>query len=105
MAEALEQSRDPESLPALGENGDEEAIHLETIRLRVGDRRLVHPHADRSLDIWLVRLCERATGTPATRGTKRDKSSGEFMAVKKPAKKKKAAKKFKGVRREKAGKK
>jgi hypothetical protein len=33
--------------------------------------------------------------------TKRNKKGGEFMAVKKPAKKKKAAKKFKGVRREK----
>ena len=31
----------------------------------------------------------------------RNKKGGEFMAVKKPAKKKKAAKKFKGVRREK----
>jgi hypothetical protein len=41
----------------------------------------------------------------ATAWTKRDKSSGEFMAVKKPAKSKKAAKKFKGVRREMAGKK
>lgn len=39
--------------------------------------------------------------------TKRDRSSGEFMAVKKPTKAKKAAKKFKGVRMEKkaAGKK
>ena len=36
-----------------------------------------------------------------TTWTKRSKSSGEFMAVKKPAKKKTAAKKFKGVRREK----
>jgi hypothetical protein len=36
----------------------------------------------------------------ATAWTKRDKKSGEFMAVKKPAKTK-AAKKFKGVRREK----
>jgi hypothetical protein len=34
--------------------------------------------------------------------TKRNKTSGEFMAVKEPAAKKKAAKKFKGVRREKA---
>jgi hypothetical protein len=34
--------------------------------------------------------------------TKRSKTSGEFMAVKKPAAKKKAAKKFKGVRREKS---
>lgn len=33
--------------------------------------------------------------------TKRDKASGEFMGVKKPAKGKKAAKKFKGVRLEK----
>jgi hypothetical protein len=37
----------------------------------------------------------------ATAWTKRDKTSGEFMAVKKPARKKTAAKKFKGVRREK----
>jgi hypothetical protein len=36
-----------------------------------------------------------------TAWTKRSKTSGEFMAVKKPAKKTKAAKKFKGVRREK----
>ena len=33
--------------------------------------------------------------------TKRNKQGGEFMAVKKPASKKKAAKKFKGVRVEK----
>jgi hypothetical protein len=32
--------------------------------------------------------------------TKRNRSSGEFMAVKKPGKNQKAAKKFKGVRRE-----
>ena len=38
----------------------------------------------------------------ASAWTKRSKKSGEFMAVKKPAKKTKAAKKFKGVRREKA---
>jgi hypothetical protein len=38
----------------------------------------------------------------ATAWTKRDKKDGEFITVKKPAKKKKAAKKFKGVRREKA---
>jgi hypothetical protein len=37
----------------------------------------------------------------ATAWTKRSKKSGEFMAVKKPAKKTKAAKKFKGVRVEK----
>ena len=37
-----------------------------------------------------------------TAWTKRDKSSGEFMAVKKPGRKKAAAKKFKGVRRERA---
>ena len=35
-----------------------------------------------------------------TAWTKRSKTSGEFMAVKKPAAKKKAAEKFKGVRRE-----
>jgi hypothetical protein len=38
----------------------------------------------------------------ATAWTKQSKASGEFMAVKKPAKKSTAAKKFKGVRREKA---
>jgi len=32
--------------------------------------------------------------------TKRDKSSGVFMAVKRPGKKKTSAKRFKGVRRE-----
>ena len=32
--------------------------------------------------------------------TKRSKTTGEYMAVKKPAKGKKTAKKFKGVRRE-----
>ena len=37
----------------------------------------------------------------ATAWTKRSKASGEFMAVKKPGKKKTAAKKFKGVRIEK----
>ncbi len=37
----------------------------------------------------------------ATGWTKRDKATGEFMAVKKSAKKTKTAKKFKGVRREK----
>jgi hypothetical protein len=36
----------------------------------------------------------------ATAWTKRNKKGGKFMAVKKPAGKKKAAKKFKGVRRE-----
>jgi len=36
----------------------------------------------------------------ATAWTKRSKTSGEFLAVKKPAKKTKAARKFKGVRRE-----
>ena len=36
-----------------------------------------------------------------TAWTKRNKKDGEFMAVKKPAAKKKTAKKFKGVRREK----
>jgi hypothetical protein len=40
-----------------------------------------------------------------TAWTKRSKTSGEFMAVKKPAKKTKAAKKFKGVRRERSSKK
>jgi hypothetical protein len=37
----------------------------------------------------------------ATAWTKRNKKGGEFMAVNKPTKKKKTAKKFKGVRREK----
>ena len=37
----------------------------------------------------------------ASTWTKRSRASGEFMAVKKPAKKKTAAKKFKGVRIEK----
>jgi len=37
--------------------------------------------------------------------TKRSKNSGEFIAVKKPAKGKKSAKKFRGVRMEKATKK
>jgi hypothetical protein len=41
----------------------------------------------------------------ATAWTKRSEASGEFMAVKKPAKKTKAAKKFKGVRRERSSKK
>jgi hypothetical protein len=36
----------------------------------------------------------------ASAWTKRSRTSGEFMAVKKPPAKKKAAKKFKGVRRE-----
>ena len=40
----------------------------------------------------------------ASAWTKRNKTSGEFMAVKKPAKKK-AARKFKGVRREKGSRK
>lgn len=34
----------------------------------------------------------------ATAWTKRNKKGGEFLAVKKPARKKKTAKKFKGVR-------
>ena len=36
----------------------------------------------------------------ASAWTKRSRTSGEFMAVKKPTAKQKAAKKFKGVRRE-----
>ena len=36
----------------------------------------------------------------ATAWTKRDRSSGKFMALKRPTKKTMAAKKFKGVRRE-----
>ena len=43
----------------------------------------------------------KATLDGATAWTKRSKKSGEFMAVKKTSKKKKAAKKFKGVRVEK----
>ena len=39
----------------------------------------------------------------ATAWTKRNTSLGEFMAVKKPTKKTSSAKKFKGVRRERAG--
>jgi hypothetical protein len=39
----------------------------------------------------------------ASAWTKRSKKSGEFMAIKKPDKKTKAVKKFKGVRREKEG--
>lgn len=37
----------------------------------------------------------------ASAWTKRSRASGEFMALKRPGKKKKAAKKFKGVRVEK----
>jgi hypothetical protein len=37
----------------------------------------------------------------ASAWTKREKTSGEFMALKRPGKKKKAVKKFKGVRVEK----
>ncbi|MBR1148102.1 hypothetical protein [Bradyrhizobium sp. AUGA SZCCT0431] len=37
----------------------------------------------------------------ASAWTKRNKKSGEFMAVKKPANETKAVRKFKGVRREK----
>lgn len=43
----------------------------------------------------------RTTLRGATAWTKRSKVSGEFMAVKKPAARKTAAKKFKGVRVEK----
>jgi hypothetical protein len=46
-----------------------------------------------------TQLKNRLSGVTAW--TKRSKTSGEFMAVKKPAKKAKTAKKFKGVRREK----
>jgi hypothetical protein len=42
----------------------------------------------------------KTTLAAASAWTKRNKGSGEFMAVKKPGKKKAAAKKFKGVRRE-----
>jgi len=47
-----------------------------------------------------TQLKTKLSGTTAW--TKRTKTSGEFMAVKKPATSKKAAKKFKGVRRERA---
>ena len=40
----------------------------------------------------------------ASAWTKRSRSSGEFMALKRPGKKKKAVKKFKGVRTEKKAK-
>jgi hypothetical protein len=43
----------------------------------------------------------KTTIVGASGWTKRDRSSGEFMAVKRPRKAKKAAKKFKGVRVEK----
>jgi hypothetical protein len=43
----------------------------------------------------------RTTLGGASAWTKRSKSSGKFMAVKKPAAKKTSAKKFKGVRAEK----
>ena len=44
----------------------------------------------------------KATLGGATAWTKRNKTSGEFIAVKKPLAKKTVAKKFKGVRREKS---
>lgn len=47
----------------------------------------------------------KTTIAGASGWTKRDRSSGEFMAVKKPKTAKKAAKKFKGVRVEKKAKK
>ena len=43
----------------------------------------------------------KTTLVGASAWTKRNKASGEFMALKRPGKKKKAAKKFKGVRIEK----
>ena len=43
----------------------------------------------------------RSTIGGASAWTKRDRTSGEFMAVKRPGKKKKTAKRFKGVRAEK----
>ena len=42
----------------------------------------------------------KTTLAGASAWTKRSKASGEFMALKKPPTKKNAAKKFKGVRRE-----
>ena len=42
----------------------------------------------------------KTTLAGASAWTKRNRTSGEFMAIRKPATKKKAAKKFKGVRRE-----
>jgi len=47
----------------------------------------------------------KTTLSGASAFTKRDRSTGEFMAVKKPKKGKKVAKKFKGVRVEKKAKK
>ncbi|TYL81168.1 hypothetical protein FXB40_47460 [Bradyrhizobium rifense] len=53
----------------------------------------------------LAAFCGRARSRASVGGasgwTKRDRSSGEFMAGKKPGSAKKAAKKFKGVRVEK----
>ncbi len=34
-----------------GRTGDEEAIHLETVRVRLGNGGLVRPHPDRPLNI------------------------------------------------------
>jgi len=42
----------------------------------------------------------KRTANGANAWTKRSETSGEFMALKKPAKKKRTAKKFEGVRRE-----
>ncbi|MCP3410408.1 hypothetical protein [Bradyrhizobium sp. CCGB01] len=50
------------------------------------------------------RLQTKTTIGGVTGYTKRDRSSGEFMAVKKPKSAKTAAKKFKGVRVEKKNK-
>lgn len=47
----------------------------------------------------------KATLGGASAWAKRDRTSGEFMALKRPGKKKKVSKKFKGVRVEKAAKK
>jgi hypothetical protein len=44
----------------------------------------------------------KTTLAGASAWTKRNKGSGEFMALKRPGKKKKSAKKFKGVRVERA---
>ena len=50
-------------------------------------------------------LISRLETRGASAWTKRNKGSGEFMALKRPGKKKKPAKKFKGVRTERTAKK
>jgi hypothetical protein len=69
-------------------------------------RRAPHPihgieFEQQTFECWSCGRVKTKLGG-ATAWTERNKKDGEFMAVKKPAKKKNAAKKFKGVRREKA---